>query len=164
MGKHGDLQRRITKMVSQFFPCAERDPGNEKIEFSLLIRPFKGEFCTFAIEKFKEMDSIRLVCILNTTPKIQKILKELTEADRQATMEQFTKLYQQQYKTEFIFSDGYKSIQNMKWFLIQNLSLQSLLDSIFQNVILARDAVQFLIIMDKGMESAETDPNSSIYR
>lgn len=163
MVKHGELQKRILKMVSQFMPCEERAVDDKNIEFSLLLHPFTKDFCTFAVEKFKKMDSIRLVCILNTSPKIQSTMKKLSKEDRQATMEIFTKLYQQQYKTDYIFSKDYKSIQNMKWFLTQNLSLQSLLDAILSNIMLAREAVKYLIEMDKGMESAEIDSNNTMY-
>jgi len=164
MTKHGDLQRRIMKIIGQFYACKERDPKNENIEFSIILQPFKSDFCSIAIEKFKKMDSIRLVCILHTTPKIQETLKKLTTAEMQATMEQFNNLYHRQYKTDYIFSKNYTSIQNMKWFFIQNLSYQSLLDSIFVNTILAKEAVEFLIIMDKGMQTAEIDPNNTMYR
>ena len=164
MAKHGDLQRRIIKNISQFFPCKNMDIGNPEMEFSIRFQPFTNPFCIIAIEKFKKADSIRVVCILNTTPKIQKTLKKLTDAEKQVTMEQFNNLYHHQYKTDYIFSEGYTSIQNMKQFLIQNLSLQSVLDSIFSNIILAKEVVQYLIIMDKGMESAEIDPKNTMFQ
>lgn len=164
MAKHGDLQRRIIKNLSPFFPCKDVDIGNPEMEFSIRFHPFIGKFCTIAIEKFKKADSIRVVCILNTTPKIQKILEKLTDAEMKATMEQFNNLYHRQYKTDYLFAKDYTSIQNMKHFFIQNLSLQSVLDSIYSNIILAREVVQYLIIMDKGMESAEIDPNNPMFQ
>lgn len=151
-------------MVNQFFPCNERVVDNQDMEFSILILPFKTDFCSFVIEKFKKIDHIRLVCMIKTTPKIQKILKELPENEIQLTMEEFDKLYHLQFKTDYIFSKNYESIQNMTYFPIQNLSTQSLVDSIFLNTILAKEAVKFLIIMDKGMETPEVDSNNSMYK
>jgi len=164
MAKHGDLQRRIIKNFSPFFPCKDTDIGNPEMEFSIRLQPFKANFCTIAIEKFKKLDSIRVVCILKTTSKIQKTLKKLTDAEMQVTMEQFNNLYHRQHKTNYLFAKDYTSIQNMKHFLIQNLSLQSVLDSIYSNIVLAREVVQYLIIMDKGMEPAEIDPSSSMFQ
>jgi len=164
MAKHGELQGRIIKYVGKFFLCQEIEDSNPNVEFSIRLQPFKEGFCTIAIEKIKKANSIRVVCILNTTPKIQKILKELPENERDMTMEQFDKLYHLQYKTDYIFSEGYTSIQSMDHFFIQNLSFQSILNSIFSDIVLAKEVVKYLIIMDKSMQSAEIDPNSSMFQ
>ena len=164
MAKHGNLQQRIIKNISPFFPCKDIDIGNPEMEFSIRLQPFTANFCTIAIEKFKKVDSIRVVCILYTTPKIQETLKKLTDTEMRDTMEQFNKLYHRQYKTDYLFAKDYTSIQNMKHLFIQNLSLQSVLDSIYSNIVLAREVVQYLIIMDKSMESAEIDPNNPMFQ
>ena len=72
MAKHGVLQQRIIKTIKQFYPCEDTDTGNPEMEFSIRLLPFTSKFCTIAIEKFKKLDRIRVVCILQTTPKIEK--------------------------------------------------------------------------------------------
>ena len=82
----------------------------------------------------------------------------------QTTREQFNKLYHHEYKTDYVFSEDYSSIQNMNHLLIQNLSLQSIVDLIYSNITLAKEVAQHLIVMDEGMNSAEINPENSMYR
>ncbi len=138
MVKHGVLQERIIKMISQFLPCKERKLEDDAIGFSIMVHPFNTDLCSFAIEKFKNIDCIRVTCIIVTTPKIQQALKKLSKEEIEFTMGTFDEIYPEQFKTEYRFSEDYKSVQNMKFFLIQNLSYQSLLDSLFLNIVLAR--------------------------
>jgi hypothetical protein len=164
MVKHGVLQEKLIKSIGKFFPCQEGQISTEGIEFSIIIKPFTGNLCYFIIDKLKEIETLRLTCVILTTPKIQELLKKLSKEDMQATMEQFDKLYRYQFKTNYVFEKEYKSLQNMKYFFTQNLSYQYLLDSIFLNVLLVEETIKFLIIMDKGMESPKIDPNNSMYK
>ena len=164
MVKHGVLKERIIKMVSQFFPCQERELNDTTIEFSILIKPFKTDSCSFAIEKLKNIDSVRITCIIIPTTKIQQTLKKLSKEEIEYTMGEFDQIYHEQFKTGYQFTKDYASIQNMKFFLIQNLSYQSLLDSIFLNVILVKEVVKFFNDIDAGLKSPEIDPNNSMYK
>lgn len=164
MAKHGVLQERILKMISQFFPCRERKVDDPKIEFSIIVHPFNTNLCSFAIEKFKNIDSIRVACIIMTTPKIQQSLKKLSREEFEFTMGEFDKIYHEQFKTEYTFSKDYTSIQNMKFFLTQNLSHQLLLDSIFLNAILAKEVAKIFRVMDEEVKLPEVDTNNSMYK
>ena len=97
-------------------------------------------------------------------PQIQQTLKKLSKEEIESAMGEFDKIYHEQFKTEYQFSKDYTSIQNMKFFLIQNLSYQSLLDSIFLNVILVKEVVKVFNDIDAGLKSPEIDPNNSMYK
>ena len=163
MTKHGGLQERFMILISQIFPSQEVNISDPNIEFALTMQPFRGNFCNFVIEKRKKDNYIRLICIIRTSPKIQKTLKEMPENDRQDTMEVFDKLYHFQFKTDYQFSENYGSIHNVRHFLIQNLSNQHLVDSIFLTTILAKETVKIFIDMDKSMEPPKVDPSNSMY-
>ena len=64
---------------------------------------------------------------------------------------------------DYEFSENYESIHNVKHFLIQNLSNQHLVDSIFLTIMLAKEAVKIFIAMDKSMEPPKVDPSNSMY-
>lgn len=163
MVKHGVLKKQIIKTVSQLFPCQERKP-DDAIEFSIVMNPFNINLCSFVIEKFKNIDVIRVVCIILTTPKIQQSLKKLSREETEFTMGEFDKIYHKQFNTEYKFSDDYSSIQNTKFFLTQNLSYQSLLDLIFLNIILTKEVAKIFNIMDTGVQSPKIDSNNSMYK
>ena len=97
-------------------------------------------------------------------PQIQQTLKKLSKEEIESAMGEFDKIYHEQFKTGYQFSKDYTSIQNMKFFLIQNLSYPSLLDSIFLNVILVKEVVKVFNDIDAGLKSPEIDPNNSMYK
>ena len=78
-------------------------------------------------------------------------------------MEVFDQLYHFQFKTDYEFSENYGSINNVRPFLIQNLSNQHLTDSILLTMILAKETVNIFIAMDKSMEPPKVDPSNSMY-
>ena len=163
MTKHGGLQERFMRLTSQIFASREVNTNDPNIEFAIMMQPFRGNVCNFVIEKRKKDNYIRLICIVRTSPKIQKTLKEMPENDRQGTMGVFDELYHLQFKTDYEFSENYEAIHNVRRFLIQNLSNQHLVDSIFLNTILAKETVKLFIIMDESMERTEVDPSNSMY-
>ncbi len=162
MTRHGVLKERIIEIVSQFFPCQEKEFGNTMIEFSIIVNPFATDLFSFAIEKFKNVDIIRVTCIIVATQKVQQSLKKLSKEDMKNTMREFDKIYHEQFKTEYQFTKDYTSIQNTKFFLSQNLSYQFLLDLLFWNVALVKKVGKIFNAMDTGIKSPEIDPNNSM--
>ena len=151
-------------MVKQFFSCQERELDDATIEFLIMVKPFNTNLCSFVIGKLKNMDIVRVTCIIIPTLKIQQSLKKLSKEEFDYTMKEFDKIYHGEFKTEYKFSKDYTSVQNIKFFLAQNLSYQSLLDSIFLNVILVKEIAKIFNDMDTGVKSPEINPNNSMYK
>ena len=141
-------QEKLFKLINARYSCREHKTNDLEDEFVLLIKPFNNRSCLFVIEKLHNVDNIRLLCIIRPSATFKKILKELPENERYAIMEQFDKLCNRQLRTKFMFSENHETIQHMRDFSTQNLSIQSLIDSIFLNIVVAKEVIKFLNIID----------------
>ncbi len=163
MAKHGDLQKRLLKTIGYFYPCEEIVNNQELYEFKIKINPFKTQFAYLLIEKFKTIDAFRLVCVIHTTPKIQDILKKASPEDRNQINIQFEDVYLK-HKAELIFAQDDKSLQNIRFLLTQNLSLQEVVNSIQNNILLVKEVVKHLIAMDSSVKPTELDNTNTMFQ
>ncbi len=151
------------KTIGYFYPCNKICDNQGKFEFRIQISPFKSQLAYLLIEKFKSIDAFRLVCVIRTTPKIQDILKKASSEDRIQIEYQFEDVYLK-YKAELIFANDDASLQSIRVLLTQNLSLQEVLDSVRDNILLVKDVARLLIAMDGSTQSAELDDNNTMFQ
>ena len=78
--------------------------------------------------------------------------------------EYFDDLWHLQFQTDYILSKNYETIKNVRYFPIQNLSIQSLIDSIFLNIVLTKEVIKFLNTIDENTDSIEVDLNNHMYK
>lgn len=163
MGKHGDLEKKLLKIIGDFYKCEKINNDNENYEFRVQIKPFKTALSYLLIEKFKTIDAFRLICVIHTTPKIQEILKKTSVEERVQINTLFQDVYLK-HRAELIFGENDVSFQNVKILLTQNLSLQNVLDSISDNILLVREVVKHLIEIDSSVKPTEIDNTNSMFQ
>ncbi len=163
MAKHGDLQKRLLKTIGYLYQYEVNNDHNEHYEFRIKINPFKTSLSYLLIEKLKNMDIFRLVCVIHTSPKIQDILKKASPEDRIQINTLFEDVYLK-HRAELIFAKDDESLQNIRILLTQNLSLQEVLDSILDNILLVREVVKHLIAMDNSVKPTEIDNTNNMFQ
>lgn len=163
MAKHGDLQKRLLKAIGYFYPCQEVDEVPEQFEFVLRINPFQIDYVYILIQKLKNIDALRINCIIHTNAKIQCILKQATSEDRNQIISEFDQVYHK-YNAELVFEKDDRSLQNIKPMLTQNLSLQEVINAIGVNTILVMDVIKLLIALDSTVESAELNNTTTMFQ
>ena len=78
--------------------------------------------------------------------------------------EYFDDQWHLQFQTDYILSKNYETIKNVRYFPIQILSIQSLIDSIFLNIVLTKEVIKFLDTIDENTDSIEVDLNNLMYK
>ena len=157
------MQKRLIKTIDPFFPCSEIPADNKKLEFVIRIIPFNEPFCSILIEKIKSIDTIRIVCVVFNTEKVKNVFQKATGEETTTMKNQFQNLYLK-YKTECLFSKDYASIQNIRILLTQNTSLQKVLDIVSDDVLMVKEASQYLISIDGNIQSTDTGTDHSFFQ
>lgn len=161
MAKHGVLKTRLTESLNLLYRSKEFP--DEKTEFTLAFYPFTKDFCYISIQKFKGTEFLKISPVFVLSKKIRESFKKLSPQELQAITDQFQDMYLK-HKREFNYGEDFESIQSMTFLLTHNISMQRVLDTLYDDTMLFRETVSFLAQIDESIDSSPVDNTTNMFR
>ncbi len=161
MAKEGTLKKRILESISPLYNAEIQD--DNKTEFTILAFPFTTKFCYFSIQKFKTANFIKISSVMILSKKIEDAVKTLSSDDLKSVTEQFQNIYLK-HRREFLFGEEFKSMQTMTFLLSHNISMQRVLDTLYDDTMLFRETLQSLVEIDATIQSTPLDNTSNMFQ
>lgn len=161
MTKHGTLKKRIIDTITNLYEY--NDVLDSKTEFQLDIYPFNSKAFWILIQKYKNVDFIKITSVVVLNSKIQKSILDLPGEQKNQVIDQFTNVYFEHRKT-LTTNETLDSLQSMTFLTIHNISMQRILDEINNEVLLIRDIAKHLSVIDTNVKSEPMNNNHTMFQ
>ena len=158
MKKQNDLERTLLENIEKIYECHKIN--DKETDFTIQINPFKSSQCNLSIKKLSNMEVIKIFCVINTSLKIQEIMKRATLLERSYTKQIIHKAYSENNK-ECEISEDFKNISTYGYLSTENIDLKQMHKMISDNILLVKHVVQFLIELDETMNQEVSKIKSS---
>ena len=146
------LKNRLKKTISTLYPIEEIEATNPKAKFALRITPFpNAPNFMIIVEYLSELEMVRILPSIGIGKNLQTIYKKKTQPEKDEIIALFSK-HMREHKFYALQSKDFVALQCMQVLLVQNMSLQTLLDSVGEGLFLLQDLGELLFQADQSLK------------